>query len=281
MSKSITVPAGRDPLTISINNRTFTYRAGDTVTVPDEVATLLENVARLLPKEDPDAHNALWAADIAAAIAASGGGGADALLVAGTCTDGLASIDSDLKTVYDAFAAGRTVYLDLKFSESITYRLQLSRIYPKSGDDPANAYFAKFDRLELIDEPALFLTCEFDTDQTGTVTWTATGRSYHAPFVITEDDGGLTATTTAEFSAARQAFSNGSEIAADCAFGSTVFLLPLRYHDVSSSGKPSLLGFAGVFDVASVGETPQPMLMQLEWRSGGITVSGVPLAVST
>lgn len=53
MSKKITIPAGRDPLTVIINGKTYTYRAGWEYTVPDAVAAALANAAALAPQERP------------------------------------------------------------------------------------------------------------------------------------------------------------------------------------------------------------------------------------
>lgn len=53
MSKTIRIPAGRDPLTVIINGKTYTYRAGWEYTVPDAVAAALANAAALAPQERP------------------------------------------------------------------------------------------------------------------------------------------------------------------------------------------------------------------------------------
>lgn len=41
MSKTITIPADVSRMEITINNKTYTYQGGATVTVPDEVAALI------------------------------------------------------------------------------------------------------------------------------------------------------------------------------------------------------------------------------------------------
>lgn len=44
MSKEITIPTGRgNPVFVVLNGVRYTYTAGETVTVPDEVAALFEN----------------------------------------------------------------------------------------------------------------------------------------------------------------------------------------------------------------------------------------------
>ena len=44
MSKQITIPTGRgNPVFVVLNGVRYTYTAGDTVTVPDDVAALFEN----------------------------------------------------------------------------------------------------------------------------------------------------------------------------------------------------------------------------------------------
>lgn len=50
MSKSITIPADRgNPVVVTINGKTYSYSAGSTQTVPDEVADLLSNSEALKP----------------------------------------------------------------------------------------------------------------------------------------------------------------------------------------------------------------------------------------
>jgi len=44
MAKTITIPTGRgDPVFVTLNGKKYTYRAGETVSVPDEVAALFES----------------------------------------------------------------------------------------------------------------------------------------------------------------------------------------------------------------------------------------------
>lgn len=41
--KSISIPTHNNPFTVIINNKEYTYKGGETIEVPDEVAELLEN----------------------------------------------------------------------------------------------------------------------------------------------------------------------------------------------------------------------------------------------
>ena len=50
MSKVITIPKNRNPFEIMINKRSYTYKAGETVEVPDDVANAIENALALEPK---------------------------------------------------------------------------------------------------------------------------------------------------------------------------------------------------------------------------------------
>ena len=44
MATTITIPVGRgDPVFVTLNGKKYTYRAGETVSVPDEVAALFES----------------------------------------------------------------------------------------------------------------------------------------------------------------------------------------------------------------------------------------------
>lgn len=48
--KTIQIPTNSNPFVVVINNTTYTYKAGDTVEVPDEVADVIENALDLVPK---------------------------------------------------------------------------------------------------------------------------------------------------------------------------------------------------------------------------------------
>jgi hypothetical protein len=48
--KTIQIPTNSNPFVVVINNTTYTYKAGDTVEVPDEVADVIENALDLEPK---------------------------------------------------------------------------------------------------------------------------------------------------------------------------------------------------------------------------------------
>jgi nitrite reductase/ring-hydroxylating ferredoxin subunit len=57
MSKTITIPACRNPFRVIIGAVEYSYPAGATVEVPDAVAAVIEHHVALQPKEDPDAAN--------------------------------------------------------------------------------------------------------------------------------------------------------------------------------------------------------------------------------
>lgn len=48
--KTITIPQYNNPFTVIINNREYTYKGGDTIEVPDEVAEAIEDALELVPK---------------------------------------------------------------------------------------------------------------------------------------------------------------------------------------------------------------------------------------
>ena len=50
MSKTITIPTNCNPYIVVINNHVYTYKAGETVEVPDEVAEAIEDALELEPK---------------------------------------------------------------------------------------------------------------------------------------------------------------------------------------------------------------------------------------
>ena len=48
--KSISIPTHNNPFTVIINNREYTYKGGETIEVPDEVAEAIEDALELVPK---------------------------------------------------------------------------------------------------------------------------------------------------------------------------------------------------------------------------------------
>ena len=50
MSKTITIPTNCNPYVVVINNHVYTYRAGESVEVPDAVAEAIEDAIELVPK---------------------------------------------------------------------------------------------------------------------------------------------------------------------------------------------------------------------------------------
>ena len=50
--KTIQIPTTSNPFIVSINNYVYTYRAGSTVEVPDEVAAAIEDALELEPKPE-------------------------------------------------------------------------------------------------------------------------------------------------------------------------------------------------------------------------------------
>ena len=50
MGKTITIPTNCNPYIVVINNHVYTYRAGETIEVPDEVAEAIQDALELVPK---------------------------------------------------------------------------------------------------------------------------------------------------------------------------------------------------------------------------------------
>lgn len=48
--KTITIPKYNNPFVVNINNKEYTYKAGVTIEVPDEVAEAIEDALELIPK---------------------------------------------------------------------------------------------------------------------------------------------------------------------------------------------------------------------------------------
>lgn len=51
--KTITIPTYKNPFEVTVNGETYSYTAGETVSVPDEVAEIIENGKALEPTEAP------------------------------------------------------------------------------------------------------------------------------------------------------------------------------------------------------------------------------------
>ena len=48
--KTITIPDYKNPFTVTINNKVYKYKGGETIEVPDEVAEAIEDALELVPK---------------------------------------------------------------------------------------------------------------------------------------------------------------------------------------------------------------------------------------
>ena len=48
--KTIQIPTSNDPLIVTINNHVYSYPAGETFEVPDDVAAAIEDALALMPK---------------------------------------------------------------------------------------------------------------------------------------------------------------------------------------------------------------------------------------
>lgn len=64
MAKTVTIPADVSRMEITINNKTYVYQGGATVSVPNEVAALIENNAANKPGGTRPASEPLNAAGL-------------------------------------------------------------------------------------------------------------------------------------------------------------------------------------------------------------------------
>lgn len=60
MARTITIPTCASPFYVIVNGVEYSYEAGDTVSVPDEVAEVIEHHVNSVPKEDPLAGVSLF-----------------------------------------------------------------------------------------------------------------------------------------------------------------------------------------------------------------------------
>lgn len=62
--KTVLIPGDYNPFVLNINGVIYSYKAGTTQTVPDEIADLIENIESLKPNEKkPTADGYVWTAD--------------------------------------------------------------------------------------------------------------------------------------------------------------------------------------------------------------------------
>lgn len=54
--KTITIPDYKNPFTVTINNKEYQYKGGETVEVPDEVASLISQYEVYLKSKKPQLH---------------------------------------------------------------------------------------------------------------------------------------------------------------------------------------------------------------------------------
>ena len=66
--KTVTIPSNLDPYKIDINGQHYEYKGGDTVSVPDEVADLINNNLANEPKENEYAPVEKQISDILVAL---------------------------------------------------------------------------------------------------------------------------------------------------------------------------------------------------------------------
>lgn len=141
MSKTITVPdIGYYPIEITINNHKYTLQPGKSMSVPDEVAALLDQIVAAKPQPDPNIADkqpasvaqvkALIAAAIAELPTSAGSFTVHATLgVSGEGEFTVTDPDASLAEVNAACAAGKVVWLEASTpgtTDKSTIRLPLS-----------------------------------------------------------------------------------------------------------------------------------------------------------
>ena len=183
MSKSITIPEiGMTPIRLRINCTDYVFHAGETQTVPDEVAALLAGIVASIPQPAADGYRTKPATigDVEDMIAAGGGGGGGSALICEGSYDaesGVYTLETPLADIVTAYQAGRDVLLPMPVLETgaVCY------LHPQAAVDLNGVRFVTFQGY-FDNEGTLELTT---VAFIGTQTATAAVRRYYAgPFDI-------------------------------------------------------------------------------------------------
>ena len=115
--KTITIPTNYDPFRLTVNGKEYVYAGGSTVSVPDDVADVIENAIANEPKENPYKSVEGQIADIITALDGkfdkTGGIITGAVSMGGNLNMGNKAINNVANPSYDTSAANRK-YVDSK-----------------------------------------------------------------------------------------------------------------------------------------------------------------------
>jgi hypothetical protein len=291
MSKSITVPdIGYNPIRLQINNKTYDLIPGATMTVPDEVAALLSQIAGAKPKEDPDIADKLNATrgEVKAMIAAA----MDApdapkspIEVVGTFDwdddNGVETviITASLQDLFDQYLSGRSVYLSEYYEGTKMRHFILDGVGLRTNatdDDPVLSYALTFTNMDPGSIGSRPMICEFDGSQTGVVK-PMVAADWRFQVTASNDSGEVVATTTTPFATVRKAVQYGMTVIAEVTVGGMIYEARLVARDAKSMSDSLVFGFLADFGEPGV---PMPVLQQMEYTATGIKVATVPLAVA-
>lgn len=158
--RTVTIPNDYNPFRLEVNGRIYSYKAGTTQSVPDEVAELIDmyNQSKPVPKQNSiidhgldfqktDADKVLKVNQEGTDVEwAEGGGGGGSMLVHVDLTfDGAsiasAHLDKTWKEIHDALLAGKTVSF-LYVCEEDGYIVSFS--LKEMGFEDGDGYFIEF-----------------------------------------------------------------------------------------------------------------------------------------
>lgn len=186
MSKSITIPdIGQNPIRLRINSTDYVFHAGETATVPDEVASLLAGIVESFPKPAEDGYRTKPATigDVEDMIEKGGGGGSSALICEGSVStdpetgEKVYTLETPLSEIVEAYQAGREILLPMPLgvSGAVFY------LHPQAAAEINGVKFATFQGYFDNEGTLEHTTVAFRVVQTATVT---TRKFYAGPYDI-------------------------------------------------------------------------------------------------
>ena len=159
--REVTIPNDYNPFRLEVNGRIYSYKAGTTQSVPDEVAELIDmyNQSKPVPRQNSiidnsglsfqktDADKVLKVKEDGSDVEWGEGGGDELIIINQTMVDGLPAMDKTWQEIYDALAAHKQCYFCM-----ITPNRSVSMYPILSVSSPAGEYHCSFANMTGIND---------------------------------------------------------------------------------------------------------------------------------